>query len=125
MQKYASFLLLFSLSLLIGCSPKPQLTNVSDVTLPQTSIAHVESFNKGWMFRRSTRQAESINDDTVWQKVDLPHTPKLEPEIVNSQWQGIARYQKSFNVPKSWENKVVLVRFEAAMNVADIVIIKS
>ena len=120
MQKYASFLLLFSLSLLIGCSPKPQLTNVSDVTLPQTSIAHVESFNKGWMFRRSTRQAESINDDTVWQKVDLPHTPKLEPEIVNSQWQGIARYQKSFNVPKSWENKVVLVRFEAAMNVADI-----
>ena len=45
------------------------------------------------------------------------HTPRLEPYIVNDQWQGICWYRKVVDIPRG---KHVLVRFEGAMNVADL-----
>ncbi|MCH1932226.1 glycoside hydrolase family 2, partial [Shewanella sp. A25] len=48
------------------------------------------------------------------------HTPRLEPAVVDDQWQGIAWYQKTLEAAPDWRNKVVQIRFEAAMNQADV-----
>ena len=79
-------------------------------------------FNGGWRFIR-------IDDRTVpaappadarWDMVTLPHTTRIESRVVDNQWQGIAFYEKRFNAPGAWRAKTVLLRFEAAMNVAEV-----
>ena len=50
------------------------------------------------------------------QEIFLPHTPRLEPYLVNDQWQGICWYRKNIKIPRG---RHVLVRFEGAMNVAE------
>ena len=69
----------------------------------------VEDINTGWKFRKE-------ETDARFQEVFLPHTPQLEPYIVNDQWQGICWYSKQVDIPSG---KHVLVRLEGAMNVAE------
>jgi len=69
----------------------------------------IEDINTGWEF-----WTEQTPGDV--QEVFLPHTPRLEPYLVNNQWQGICWYKRNFRIPKG---KHVLVRFEGAMNVAE------
>ncbi len=70
------------------------------------------SFNDDWQFRRLPTQE--------WESVSLPHTTKIEPRIVNDQWQGIAQYRKRFRAEDNWRGKRVWLRFEGAMNVAEV-----
>lgn len=87
----------------------------------QTSWADELPFNDDWQF---TRADSGVPDrpaaSAAWTKVSLPHTARIEPRIVNDQWQGIAFYSKRFDAPPDWRNKVVLLRFEGAMNVATV-----
>ena len=63
---------------------------------------HVSSkinFNKDWIFTISENAEiedvlflETINF-SIWDSITLPHTPKIEPKIVNNQWQGISVYK--------------------------------
>lgn len=50
----------------------------------------------------------------------LPHTPRIEPLVVNDQWQGICWYRKSFRVDKRFSDHLILIEFEAAMQVATV-----
>lgn len=75
-------------------------------------------FNSGWQFSRTAGEEAIPKAGSDWQRVDLPHTPVVEPRIVNDQWQGIAFYRKEFDAPEHWQGQVVLLRFEAAMRVA-------
>ena len=50
-----------------------------------------------------------------WEKVKLPHTPKIEPLIVNNQWQGDAWYKKSFSV-EALSNRHYFIDFEGVMH---------
>lgn len=68
-----------------------------------------EDLNSGWEFWLDGTP-ENI------QEVFLPHTPRLEPYLVNDQWQGICWYRKNIKIPRG---RHVLVRFEGAMNVAE------
>jgi len=68
-----------------------------------------KDINSGWEFWMEQTPGEV-------QEVFLPHTPRLEPYLVNDQWQGICWYRKTIRIP---EGKHVLVRFEGAMNVAE------
>jgi len=68
-----------------------------------------EDLNSGWEFWLDGTP-ENI------QEVFLPHTPRLEPYLVNDQWQGICWYRKHIKIPRG---RHVLVRFEGAMNVAE------
>ncbi|MDD4063888.1 MAG: glycoside hydrolase family 2 TIM barrel-domain containing protein [Bacteroidales bacterium] len=68
-----------------------------------------EDLNTGWEFWLDGTP-ENI------QEVFLPHTPRLEPYLVNDQWQGICWYRKNIKIPGE---RHVLVRFEGAMNVAE------
>jgi len=78
-------------------------------------------FNEGWQFVRIDGSApDQPPSNAQWSNVSLPHTTRIEPRIVNDQWQGIAFYSKRFDAPAEWRGKVVLLRFEGAMNVATV-----
>jgi beta-galactosidase len=74
-----------------------------------------ENFGTGWEFTRDTNAA-------VWEKINLPHTARIEPLVVNDQWQGTAFYRKQFEMPGVSGKKVslyfegVLVRFDNMSN---------
>ncbi len=55
-----------------------------------------------------------------WQPVLLPHSAKIEPRIVNDQWQGDALYKRSLFAHRAWRGKTVWLRFEGAMGVAQV-----
>ncbi|HBO27559.1 MULTISPECIES: glycoside hydrolase family 2 protein [Culturomica] len=76
-------------------------------------------FNDNWLFTRSAVTPESLPPDSM-KSVTLPHTPRIEPMTVNDQWQGICYYAKKFETPEKVKEKLLSLRFEAAMNIADI-----
>lgn len=92
----------------------------------QNEIGQTTNFNADWQFKIDEKAnidtvTDSINADFVeWENVNLPHTPKIEPLIVNDQWQGNSWYKKEFNLTEHQKNKTWFLKFEAAMNVAEV-----
>ncbi|URQ86896.1 DUF4982 domain-containing protein [Pseudoalteromonas sp. SCSIO 43088] len=82
----------------------------------KTITSSTVNLNGEWQFKR----LDSEQSKEQWQSVNLPHTPKIEPLVVNEQWQGIAWYQKDLVVEPQWENNKIFIRFEAAMNHAEV-----
>lgn len=80
------------------------------------------NFNEGWQFHRFDRESDEVPADKVaeWESVTLPHTARIEPRIVNDQWQGLSLYRKRFNTEPAWRGKRVWLRFDAAMNIAKV-----
>lgn len=86
-----------------------------------TASAEDVPFNGDWQFERSDAPfATATFDADRAETVALPHTARIEPRIVNDQWQGTAFYRKAFAAPDAWRGQTVLLRFEAAMNVAKV-----
>jgi len=77
------------------------------------------NFNKNWEFIIQEDTLVEFSDSS-WTEVNLPHTPVIEPIIVNDQWQGICWYRKNFTLPSKYKNKLLFVKFEGAMNVAEV-----
>lgn len=93
------------------------------LALASTSALAAEvPFNDGWRFQRiDDRTAPEQPSPTAgWSRVSLPHTARIEPRVANGQWQGIAFYSKSFEAPLAWQGQTVMLRIEAAMNVAQV-----
>ncbi|MBN1185957.1 MAG: DUF4982 domain-containing protein [Bacteroidales bacterium] len=83
----------------------------------------VVSFNGNWKFIKDTTDENfSKNDmnDATWEDIVIPHTPKIEPLVVNDQWQGDAWYRKTFRPDEKYKGKKIFLRFQGAMQVADI-----
>ncbi|MCF8367850.1 MAG: DUF4982 domain-containing protein [Bacteroidales bacterium] len=78
------------------------------------------NFNKNWKFSIAEDSLDAFLNFDKWENVNLPHTPKIEPLIVNEQWQGICWYRKSFHIPANYLGKQFFLRFEGAMNIADV-----
>jgi beta-galactosidase len=115
------FLLTLPFSLcLIGCH--------SDFSLMESRTTQRDfNFNDDWKFYRcddKTIDSLIFNDtdynDLNWEKVSIPHTPALEPLVVNNQWQGICWYRKNFNLDPSFNGKKIFLEFEGAMQIADV-----
>lgn len=99
------------------------LTLLSFVTL--AAPAETAPFSSHWKFLRADEPQASAPtfDDANWEAVTLPHTAKIEALVAgknNPQWQGLCWYRKSFDLPKHAANKIVLLRFDGAMNVTEI-----
>ncbi|HZL43232.1 MAG TPA: glycoside hydrolase family 2 TIM barrel-domain containing protein [Verrucomicrobiae bacterium] len=82
-------------------------------------------FNQEWRFNRADEFQGQLRDfdDRSWEAVSLPHTPRIEALVSGQnarQWQGICWYRKHFQLPAGADNKEILLRFEGAMNVADV-----
>lgn len=111
-------------AVLTGCSVPPEKASLED-TSPTPSLARYQApvkFNTDWRFTRSSetlslQQAQQLDE---WELVSLPHTAKVEPKIVNDQWQGDAWYKKSIPYRRDWAGKKVILDFEAAMNEAEV-----
>lgn len=130
-MRYSAILFVLLLPLLLGgCETESALpANVTTAPVSQTL-----NLNKDWLFTRSPANTATDFADSVstaleptsamstlaWTPVSLPHTPVIEPQVVNAQWQGIAWYKKQLLRPQAWSGKRILLRFEAAMNVADV-----
>ncbi len=83
-------------------------------------------FNDAWEFQidssglASPEYFENKPDNNAWEEVSLPHSAHLEPLVVNQQWQGNCWYRKTFSHKKNWSGKILFLRFEGAMNVAEV-----
>lgn len=83
------------------------------------------AFNDDWRFIRADEPRAHAPDfkDQSWEAVTLPHTARIEALIAGKnqpQWQGICWYRKSFELPAEAANKTVILRFDGAMNAAEI-----
>ncbi|HSJ11423.1 MAG TPA: glycoside hydrolase family 2 TIM barrel-domain containing protein [Gillisia sp.] len=70
-----------------------------------------ENYGSSWLFQRQEGKGSK------WEKVNLPHTVKIEPLVVNNQWQGSSIYRKSFNVGAP-DGKKWFFHFEGVMQEA-------
>lgn len=70
------------------------------------------NFGSDWEFKR-----EEANSN--WEKITIPHTAKIEPLVVNNQFQGTCWYEKIFTIAHS-KNKKVFLYFEGVMQEADV-----
>ncbi|MFZ5941015.1 MAG: glycoside hydrolase family 2 TIM barrel-domain containing protein [Bacteroidota bacterium] len=80
-------------------------------------------FNDNWSFVMDSAEVPGALDSLVssdWVNVSLPHSPRIEPLVVNDQWQGICWYRKAFSFRPEWEGRALFLRFEGAMNVAEV-----
>ena len=71
------------------------------------------NFGFDWEFKRDEKTASN------WEKITIPHTAKIEPLVVNNQFQGNSWYQKKFKVSNFKDRKVSL-NFEGVMQEADV-----
>lgn len=79
------------------------------------------AFNNNWQFMISDEDLSNKDLTKLnWQNISLPHTPKIEPKIMDGQWQGICWYYKKFSLPKKSNGKKFFLRFEGAMNICEV-----
>ncbi|HSV77418.1 MAG TPA: glycoside hydrolase family 2 TIM barrel-domain containing protein [Bacteroidales bacterium] len=83
-------------------------------------VLEPENFNHDWMFYRAEGIPDLPPSDAQWEKVDLPHTAHIEPLVIIDQWQGISFYKKEFGLREEHKGKELFIKFEAAMNVAEV-----
>ncbi len=101
MQKHYYILTIISLLLLAGCQ-----------TTPKEPIRKIENFGNDWYFKK----AVDIHFGTSpWDAAVIPHTMRVEPLVVNNQWQGYGWYKKFFEVGDTTGKKFFL-EFEGVMH---------
>lgn len=94
----------------------------------QKAPASIFNFNTNWEFVKDIDTANSGQvlsaahpDNISWEKVSLPHTPRIEPvNKVTEQWQGTCFYRKFFTIAAANNNKHIAIQFDAAMHEADV-----
>jgi len=61
-------------------------------------------------------------DDSKWEPVSLPHSVRLEPLNASGgrNYQGVCWYDKHFSLKPEWKGRTIYVKFEGAMQVADV-----
>ncbi len=87
--------------------------------------------NDAWRFERVDSQTNSFPGDppesavafkdAKWEKVCLPHTPRIEsPEQAQKYFQGVCWYRRHIAPDKTWRGEKISLQFEGAMQVADV-----
>jgi beta-galactosidase len=114
----------------VDAIPSPRLKfNVAQllllVWLAVSARAKEFPLNDEWRFLcQDAHQAATLEfQDEGWQTVSLPHTAQLMPLAAGHparQWQGICWYRKQIPLPSAAAGKDVFLRFDGAMNAAEI-----
>ena len=95
---------------------------------PHAAGRRVRRLDDGWRFLRDDLAgAERPElDDGSWTQVTLPHTARIEalvtgpPGSPTFQWQGVCWYRRRLRIESGAPGRERLLRFEGAMNVADV-----
>jgi len=85
-----------------------QISPGSDYRTPIS--ATTTKFNTGWQFKFESQES--------WLDVKLPHTPRVEPLLVNDQWQGTMQYSKFWYVEDT--THTAILHFEGVMHEATV-----
>lgn len=88
----------------------------------------VTRLDTGWTFLRDdpAGAAAPVLDESAWEAATLPHTARIEALVTGpagspeAQWQGICWYRRRLAVPAEAAGDQILLRFEGAMNVAEV-----
>jgi beta-galactosidase len=88
----------------------------------------VRRLDAGWKFLREDPAGahQPGLDDSRWENVGLPHSARIEalvtgpPGSPGAQWQGVCWYRRRLRLEPDAGEGQVLLRFEGAMNVADV-----
>ena len=87
----------------------------------QFNIQHVEAANRALAVPSDTLELEFGQLAAgEWERVDLPHTPFVEPLVVLHQWQGVCYYRRQLDIRPADEGKQLWLEFEGAMHLADL-----
>ncbi|MES2276390.1 MAG: glycoside hydrolase family 2 TIM barrel-domain containing protein [Bacteroidota bacterium] len=114
MRKYSLCLLLIVSCLIHAKAQKPSL-KTTDFNQNWQFVKDIDTTNSGWLL--SAIKTPNIS----WEKVSLPHTPRIEPiQKVEEQWQGTCFYRKFFTIAAADKGKHIALQFDAAMNDADV-----
>jgi len=70
--------------------------------------------------RRHAAASKQIEEIKNWEDVTLPHTAFLEPLPIKKPREGLAFYKKTFQIPKEYKGKQVMIKFEGAMQVTEV-----
>ena len=81
--------------------------------------------NRDWQFFKPGESSVSEllpPPDGAWEPAALPHTVRLEPRDVSGgrNYQGVCWYKKSFPAQPEWKGRIVYLKFQGAMQVADV-----
>ena len=95
---------------------------------PAAPGRRISRLDDGWRFLRDDPAGASdpAFDDSGWEPASLPHAARIEalvtgpPGSSGAQWQGICWYRRRLRLAAGAEGGDVLLRFEGAMNVADV-----
>ncbi len=83
------------------------------------AISCAATWNSDWKFTLADSPPNA--DDSGWETVALPHTPRIEqPFQAGGHFQGICTYRRHFTADPAWRGKKVMLRFDGAMQVADL-----
>lgn len=93
----------------------------------QAFVTHTD-FNPGWRFLLGDAENpwRGAFDDGTWEAATLPHTARIEALVTGEpgsdtyQWQGVCWYRKRFRLSPEQARGKVFLRFDGAMNVADV-----
>ena len=92
-----------------------QIANQGTSWESQFNITHT-ALNSELKVSGDTLRAEfGLLQTGEWERVNLPHTPKVEDLIVLQQWQGICYYKKEINYTPQWDGCKIWMEFEGAM----------
>ncbi len=100
----------------IGLLALAVASSASAATIGATSL------NQSWDFYRDDAKVAATVEQVPangWSRVNLPHTARLEAKVPVNSWQGTAFYKKRFDA-KVAPGEQAILRFEGAMNVADV-----
>jgi beta-galactosidase len=76
-------------------------------------------WNQDWKFHLG--DAELNAADGGWERVSLPHTPRIEqPMDTSRHFQGLCWYHKHFRAESAWRGKKIQLRFDGAMQIAEL-----
>lgn len=76
-------------------------------------------FNAQWRFHLGDTALPGRGmEEPGWQKVSLPHTPRIEPYPTARPYQGVCWYRKTFTPDAGWKGRLVALEFGAAMHSA-------
>ena len=111
-------------------SAQTQLSATSNQTL-EARMAF--SLNSAWQFFRASKRGSSPQarpeqkellppEGTEWEPATLPHSVRLEPHDASggANYQGVCWYRKAFRAESLWKDRIVYLKFQGAMQVADV-----
>ncbi len=97
-----------------------QLLHASREEIRLNNDWHFERMELGTNVSHPPEAGVGFND-AAWETVVLPHTPRNETTpATNSYFQGVCWYRRHIAMEPAWRGKTVSLRFEGAMQVADV-----